>query len=151
MKKKLIFLYLFNAFVIFSANDKGNSFEVNLTFMPESLNINMPRGISLEVNNFISNNISWGISARVINNNYTAIWAQTKFNIPIGLFSIPLEIGTGVKLKEQAFNAFIHGKTGLEYQFDKNWKYTATVTYNYNYIFSPNHLWFVNIGIIYLF
>ncbi len=161
LKRYLLFILLIFSLNCYSEDIIRNDFNILFTLKPEIENQTIYRGATLSWSRYIDSNINWGISLRILNQEYTSMWFDFGLNIETGSrFSIPLSLGTGLKIQnlEKVLNSdtggldgFIHGMSGLEWAIDPFWSYILHISYNYNLFTDDKHSFFTSIGLKYLF
>lgn len=160
MKSRILIILLLSApLFCYGQENINHSLEISITIEPYLEDGSLPRGITLNYAQFLKPYFTWGLSGRIMNLDYTSIWATGTYLQQIGdFFTIPLEIGTGFKVKNlditdvdnDGIGLFLHFKSGLNWHFSNNWSYNFHATYNYDILTDDNKT-FLNLGMSYLF
>lgn len=160
-KKNIIIVFFLLPTLLFSIEGIDNAFNIDLNIEPVIEKGSVPRGASIRLIDYITNNVYWGASIRMMNKGYTSLWGLIGYDLNIlSTFSLPLNIGIGLKIKNlelsddnsEGLSPYFHCQTGIQWRFDSKWSYTLYGTYNYNFSGTEKtHLIMVSLGLMYLF
>lgn len=160
IKKVLIIILLLISSNCFSDQKNNNTFKLYFSVKHDFTDQNIYRGATLNWSRLITEDFYWGISTRIINDDYTSLWAKLGYSFKLNSYLyIPLDVGAGLKIKSiklledtsEGLSPFVHGQTGLDWIIDNNWRYILHGTYNYNLLAEKQHNILLNLGIMYIF
>lgn len=159
MKKKIIIiLLLLLNFSVFSQENSKSGFSISLCVTPVLEDGDIPRGLTISWERIMNNFWNLGVASRILNKDYTSFYGTSSIIFKPSLyFQIPVELGTGVKIKqfnldagsEDGLNFFLHGSAKLRWFFNPNWSYYISGDYNYNILYSDNHEVYISLGLFY--
>lgn len=158
IRKIIICLFLCAFTALYAA---GNDyFNIELTLEPTLENYNLPRGATLQWARDIGQGFTYGLSLRMMVKDYTSLWGLVGWEHRIkGDLSIPIYGGYGLKIKDISLNPettdgvkpFINLKSGIKWQFDKQWCYTLFGIYDINIESGDEKRFLTSLGITYIY
>ena len=126
-KKNIIIVFFLLPTLLFSIEGIHNAFNIDLNIEPIFVNGSIPRGASIRWIDYMTDNVYWGASLRMMNKGYTSVWAFIGYDLNIlSSISIPINWGCGLKIKSldlsddnvEGLSPYLHGHTGIQWRFD---------------------------------
>lgn len=156
LRKCILLILLAASFHLHSQEDIEHKWKLNLdlSINPVIESIDFERGITLGISRKLIDELYITLNSRFINGDSNYLSLLLNYDIIIGRFLIPLNIGAGGTVYEidlEDLNFFYKGKTGLEFIINENFNYAFAVAFIFPIFNDEDYIFYGDLGIRYRF
>lgn len=157
MLRKLIFIILIICSVnLYSQEEIIYNWKLNLDLSIDPLieDIEFSRGITFGVSRKLVDELYFTFSSRFINGESNYLSLLVNYDIILGRFVVPLNIGAGGSIYEidlEDLNFHYTGKTGLEFIVNDTFNYALSIALIYPIFNDKDYIFYGDLGIRYRF